>query len=188
MTGRCCSKCKTTGDLWKTFAACEWDKPDDDRKCLWCMTKTCSQCRRAKTKSLFSADQWQLPEESPARTCYDCDRKQCSKCGEPKTKKEFIRHAWQLEAKDPNRVCLACTRGRREVGKWTCRNKRCNLQKPIADFSICRAKYGEAVKGNSRQCNACVERFEAECAEMARASAAMARSTAPFLQKRQRIE
>ena len=52
-TGRPCSACKTPGFLWQAFTACEWDKPDDDRKCLWCMTKTCSQCRRAKTKKFF---------------------------------------------------------------------------------------------------------------------------------------
>ena len=104
MTGRPCSVCKTTGDLGKTFAACEWDKPDDERKCFMCMARRCSKCRRDKTKGSFSADQWRLPDGAPALVCYDCNRKQCSSCFKPKGQKEFDRHTWQLEDKDPGRT------------------------------------------------------------------------------------
>ena len=171
MTGRSCSVCKTTGGQVQTFTACEWHKPDEERKCLMCMTKRCTKCRRDRKKSLFSADQWQLPDESPARTCYDCNRKQCSTCFKPKGQREFDRRSWQLEDKDPGRVCLACANGSREVGMWTCANLRCKLRKRIDDFSLARAKRGPKVRGGGRQCNACVERFAAECAEVARDSA-----------------
>ena len=65
-------------------------------------------------KNSFSADQWQLPDESRARTCYNCNVKQCSTCFQPKGQREFDRRSWQLEDKDPGRVCLACANGPRK--------------------------------------------------------------------------
>ena len=120
-----------------------------------------------------------MPDGVPARMCYNCNRKQCLKCFKPKGQREFDRHTWQLDDNDPGRFCLACANGPREVGMWICR--KCTEKKPISEFSLVRAKHGAGVKGNSKRCNACVERFEAECA-------AIARSSASHVQKRRRTE
>ena len=146
-----------------------------------CMTKTCSLCRRDKTKGLFSADQWQLPDESPTRTCYECNLKQCSMCFKPKGQREFDRRSWQLEDRDPDRRCLVCANPPRQNGWWKCGNRRCGLRKPVAEFSIVRAKHGRNVRGGSKQCDTCVQRFEAECA-------AMAQNSTRQSQKRIRLE
>ena len=45
-------------------------------------------------------------------------------------------------------------------------NKRCKLQKPREEFSLVIATRGEGVKGDSRVCNACVERREKEVSDM----------------------
>ena len=163
---RSCSVCQTSGALHQLFTVCEWDKPDEKRKCLICMTKRCIKCRRDLTKGFFSADQWQLPDESRARTCYRCNIKECSWCLQPKGQREFDRHSWQLEGNEAKRICLACTNGPRRHGMWTCANRRCKLRKPIGAFSLARAKHGPTVNGGSRRCNACVERCDTERAEI----------------------
>ena len=57
-------------------------------------------------------------------------------------------------------------------GMWTCANKRCKLQKPLAEFSkIIETMKGKA-RGNSRQCNDCIARREAEEIAQNKASAA----------------
>ena len=157
-------------------AVCFEDKPEaaftrrqwasvrkKDRTCMactanMCITKSCQRCRRDRTQSFFTADQWQLPDDSLARTCYDCNVKQCSTCFESKGQREFDRRSWQLEDKDAERVCLACSNGDKQRGWWKCANRRCKLRKPLHAFSLTRAKHGPTVKGGSRQCNACVKR------------------------------
>ena len=54
---------------------------------------------------------------------------------------------------------------------WTCMNRQCKLQKPIAEFEMAVARYGKTVSSDSRQCNDCILRRQAAEIEQSRRSA-----------------
>ena len=143
----------------------EWRKADDVRKCRECMPMRCHKCRKAKASSQYTKQQLKLGEGHAL--CNDCDRKRCGACNKAKVYKDFDPSVWDLADGSNKCTCRECTRGRRTRGFWVCRNKLCQLQKPIDDFSVAKARHGEGLKGNSRICNECIRRREAEEPEMA---------------------
>ena len=100
--------------------------------------------------------------------CKDCDRKRCDKSNKAKIYSDFDPSVWDEADGSAKYWCRECTRGRRSKGMWVCRNRRCKLQKPIEDFSIAKQRHGDNVKGNSRVCDDCIRRREAEVALTAR--------------------
>ena len=60
---------------------------------------------------------------------------------------------------------------------WTCGNKRCRLQKPVSAFEMAIAKHGKKVTSDSRQCDECVQRRQAEEMEKSRKSAEQVQRT-----------
>ena len=169
-----CSSCSATGGR-KKFTPEEWAKADSTRRCQDCVPRRCVQCWQRKVRGKFSVQQWAAGEG--VAVCYDCDRRRCEVCHKPKGRNAFTPKMWELPEGAPERCCLECTRGRRTRGLWVCR--RCQRQKPITEFTKIIATKGQGVKGNSRLCNECVDKFHAEQAEQSR-------RTAEQVQKRRR--
>ena len=167
-----CSTCPLRGDASK-FSPEEWRKPDGDRRCKDCVPARCAACHAEKVKSAYHRLQWKLGDGE--RVCADCERKRCGQCSKLKLRKDFDLRVWDLVDGSPNFACRACTTQRKGMGNrgmWTCRNKRCQKKyKPMEEFSLCRLKHGNAVKGNSKVCDECIRRREEEEAAMARKSA-----------------
>ena len=166
--GRRCQSCHSRGGFEK-FAPEEWEKTDEERRCKECVPKLCCKCRKAKVKSLYVQAQWALGEGKAV--CNDCDRKRCGRCNQAKSHKDFEPNMWELADGSAAYSCRECTRGCRMTGMWTCANRRCRMQKAHSEFSEVIAKKGKKVRGDSRQCNDCVQRREAEEADQSRQSA-----------------
>jgi hypothetical protein len=157
--GRRCHHCTARGGAEK-FSKDEWAKPDEERRCKECVPKRCCKCRKTKFKLEYTKAQWALNEGSSV--CNDCDRKRCGRCNKEKTLKDFDARTWELADGSADFCCTECTRGRRTSGFWICRNGRCQLQKPVSEFSMTIAKHGKGRLGNHRVCNACLLRRKEE--------------------------
>ena len=120
-------------------------------------------------KSLYVKAQWALVEGKAV--CNECDRKRCGRCNQAKCQKDFEANMWELADGSAAYCCRECTQGRRTPGMWTCANRRCAMQKAHSEFSEVIAKKGKKVRGNSRQCNDCLQKRGAEEAEQSRQSA-----------------
>ena len=103
--------------------------------------------------------------------CYDCDRKRCSQRDKLKGRKDYDARSSDLPHGSLQLICRECMVGKRTRGMWTCRNKACRQQKPIAEFSMAIERQGPKVAGDSRRCNACVQKHDDEMREQNRRSA-----------------
>ena len=165
-TMRVCGKC-TKEKAESDFAPSRWDQNLQKRICLDCQSsKACSQCKKEKPLTSFSKEQRRLA----GGVCRTCHKKRCGRCNKEKGYEAFEPNVWELGDGSPEYCCRECTRGRRTRGMWTCQNNRCKVQKPREEFSLVIAARGEHVKGDSRVCNACMERREKEESEMCRRS------------------
>ena len=108
------------------FPAEELAKTDDSIRCYSCMTKRCTNCRKEKTRSRFSPDQWHLASTESQRLCYDCNRRQCFECHKLKGQNEFNRDNWNMTDQDWARTWIDCQAGKKKRGMWMCQNKQCN--------------------------------------------------------------
>jgi hypothetical protein len=167
MLGRTCCICEKPHTECK-FAFGQWIKPDAQRICIQCTKHRCSMCKKEKGKLQFSRQQSAM--NATDRLCYDCDRRRCSLCNKEKGYKDLSHAVWDLDVGSPELLRTQCVAGQRKHGFWECANKRCGKQKPHSEFGRAIAKFGQEVRGNPRQCDACLERREEELAEMMRSS------------------
>ena len=168
MLARRCGACEQQRGKTK-FSAEEWASTDASRRCIDCVPKRCCSCSKARGRRYFDRMQWAL-EEGRAM-CHDCDRKRCASCTKLKGHMHFTATMWQLDDGSPELRCLECSRGKRQIGFWTCANHQCCTKKPHADFSKALQKRGgdaTKVKTNARVCDACQDRLEKERAEQRR--------------------
>jgi hypothetical protein len=112
----------------------------------------------------------QQPPRNAEHLCYDCDRKRCCRCNKEKGYKDFSHALCDLDVGSPELLCTECVAGQRKHGFWKCANKRCGKQTPHSEFGRAIAQFGQRVRGDSRQCDACLERRAEELAEMMRSS------------------
>ena len=171
------------------FSAVEW-RNQEDPHCRACVRRHlkhgtpyhCTSCRNwFAEESFFPSAAKDNPGQRICKTCRAVTvemRKKCVACNLDKPEAAFTQREWRPLSKTC-RTCKVCMNI--VVRMWTCQYRRCKLRKPMSEFSRCRSKYGPAVKGNSRLCNTCVERYEADCA-------GMARSSKSFSRKRMRTE
>ena len=133
------------------------------------MPKRCSKCKKAKAKSQYHKMQWKL-EEGEA-VCADCERKRCGGCNKLKLRADFALGVWEMADGSKEHVCKTCVQGKKQKGMWTCANKRCKRQLPRDEaFKIAISRHGDNVRGNSRVCDACIKRHEAEVDAMTKRS------------------
>ena len=116
-------------------------------------------------KSLYSKAQW-LNVEGKA-VCNDCDRKRCGKCQKEKGSKLFTVDMWEADNALVEILCKECCAGKRTAGMWTCANKKCQKQKPMAAFSKAVGQHGDKMGRGKRVCDDCRARIDQELAEQA---------------------
>jgi hypothetical protein len=163
--GRTCCVCEKPQTECK-FVVGEWIKPDAQRTCIQCAKHRCSMCKKRKANCGFLV----TARNAANYLCYDCDRKRCSRCNKEKCYKDFSHAVWDLDVGSPELLCAECVAGQRQCGFWKCSNRRCGKQKPHSEVGRAITKLGKGVKGDSKQCDARLERREEELAEMTRSS------------------
>ena len=131
-----------------------------------CTPKRCPRCRKGKTRSSYAHDQWLLPEGRAV--CSDCDRRRCGNCNKAKTVKDFAADMWEKADGSKDAICRECAQGRRTPGMWTCRNARCQQQKPHAEFERAIGRCGPRVQGKARVCDDCLQRRDEEAKAVAK--------------------
>ena len=150
-----CCGCKNACSL-HNFLKSERSKPSGAWLCSSCLTKSCGNCHKSKTRACFSSAQWN--SVSTELLCQQCDRKRCAVCNKQKGYKEYEQRSWNFPDGDVKLVCVSCCSKGRKRSLWTCQGKQCRKQLPHESFSIAISKYGAHVSGNSRRCNDCIQR------------------------------
>ena len=84
---------------------------------------------------------------------------------------DFAPGAWELVDGSEELVCKTRARGRTLTGTRARTNKRCGRQLPCDDaFTLARSRRGDKVHGNSRVCDACIQRRDREVDAMTKRS------------------